>query len=192
MPNAVALLEDKDRDGVSLMPLFKDAREDVRLERWAPSAAIELDPDGGFEILVLEGGFSEGGETYRPQSWLRLPIGAHFKRARGDRQLLRVDQRGSSPSRPGNPAHGLRRPCLARDLTPPDNLIYSGALNATLSCCLACVGSFSASRQDPCWSRRSNDCPSARLTQSFLIRVPCRPVSSSIPHSVLLRRPYCH
>jgi len=60
------------------MPLFKDAREDVRLERWAPSAAIELDPDGGFEILVLEGGFSEGGETYRPQSWLRLPIGAHF------------------------------------------------------------------------------------------------------------------
>ncbi len=115
-----------------------------------------------------------------------------LQRARGDRQLPRVDQRGSSPSRPGNPAHGLRQPCLARDLTLPGKLIYSGALNATLSCCLACVGSFSASRQDPCWSRRSNDCPSARLTQSFLIRVPCRPVSSSIPHSVLLRRPYCH
>jgi hypothetical protein len=28
--------------------------------------------------LVLEGGFSEGGKTYGPQSWLRLPIGAHF------------------------------------------------------------------------------------------------------------------
>jgi hypothetical protein len=27
---------------------------------------------------VLEGGFREGGETYGPQSWLRLPIGAHF------------------------------------------------------------------------------------------------------------------
>ena len=60
------------------MPLFRDAREDVRLEQWAPAAAIELDPAGGLEVLVLEGGFSEGGETYRDQSWLRLPIGAHF------------------------------------------------------------------------------------------------------------------
>ena len=60
------------------MPLFRDAREDVRLEQWAPAAAIELDPDGGLEVLVLEGGFSEGGETFGAQSWLRLPIGAHF------------------------------------------------------------------------------------------------------------------
>jgi hypothetical protein len=60
------------------MPLFKDAHEDVRLEQWAPGTAIELDPDGGLEVLVLEGGFSEGGENYGPQSWLRLPIGARF------------------------------------------------------------------------------------------------------------------
>ena len=33
---------------------------------------------GGLEVLVLEGGFSEGGETYGPQSCLRLPIGAHL------------------------------------------------------------------------------------------------------------------
>ena len=65
-------------DGVRVMPLFRSAREDVRLEQWAPAAAIELDPDGGLEVLVLEGGFTEGGETYRVQSWLRLPIGAHF------------------------------------------------------------------------------------------------------------------
>jgi ChrR Cupin-like domain len=39
---------------------------------------LRFDPDGGLEVLVLEGGFSEGGETYGPQSWLRLPIGAHF------------------------------------------------------------------------------------------------------------------
>jgi len=63
---------------VRLMPLFKDAREDVRLEQWAPGATIEFNPDGGLELLVLEGGFSEGGERYLPQSWLRLPIGEHF------------------------------------------------------------------------------------------------------------------
>jgi anti-sigma factor ChrR (cupin superfamily) len=55
--NKLALLDVKERDGVSLMPLFKDAHEDVRLERWAPGSAIELDPDGGLEVLVLEGGF---------------------------------------------------------------------------------------------------------------------------------------
>ena len=61
-----------------LLPLFKDAHEDVRLEQWAPGAAIEFDPNGGLEVLVLEGGFREAGETYGPQSWLRLPRGTHF------------------------------------------------------------------------------------------------------------------
>ena len=76
--NKMALLDVKGRDGVRLLPLFKDAHEDVRLEQWAPGAAIEFDPNGGFEVLVLEGGFREGGETYGPQSWLRLPRGTHF------------------------------------------------------------------------------------------------------------------
>ena len=76
--NKKALLDVKGRDGVRVLPLFRDAREDVRLEQWAPRATVEVDPDGGLEVLVLEGGFSEGGETYGVQSWLRLPIGAHF------------------------------------------------------------------------------------------------------------------
>jgi hypothetical protein len=74
--NKMALLDVKNRNGVQLMPLFKDTREDVRLEQWAPAAAIELDPNGGLELLVLAGGFSEGAEKYGPQSWLRLPVGA--------------------------------------------------------------------------------------------------------------------
>jgi ChrR Cupin-like domain len=76
--NKKALVDVKGRDGVRAMPLFRDAREDVRLEQWAPGAAIEVDPDGGLEVLVLEGGFGESGETFSAQSWLRLPIGAHF------------------------------------------------------------------------------------------------------------------
>jgi anti-sigma factor ChrR (cupin superfamily) len=76
--NKMVLRDLKEREGVKLVPLFRDSREDVRLEKWAPGAAIEFDPNGGLEVLVLEGGFSESGEEYRPLSWLRLPIGAHF------------------------------------------------------------------------------------------------------------------
>jgi hypothetical protein len=66
------------RDGVRMLPLFRDAREEVRLEHWAPGAMIEIDPVGGLEVLVLAGGFRESGETFGTHSWLRLPIGAHF------------------------------------------------------------------------------------------------------------------
>jgi hypothetical protein len=66
------------RPGVDILPLFHDAREDVRLERWAANAGIALDLPGGIEVLVLDGKFEEGGESFAPQSWLRLPAGAHL------------------------------------------------------------------------------------------------------------------
>ena len=72
-----------DRPGVELMPLFQDAREHVRLERWAAGAGIILPLPGGIELLVLDGGFSESGETFEPQSWLRLPAGATLKTKAG-------------------------------------------------------------------------------------------------------------
>ena len=74
----------KGRAGVQVASLFKDTHEDVRLEAWAPNAAIELDPEGGLELLVLAGGFREGGETFAPQSWLRLPIGAPLRARAGE------------------------------------------------------------------------------------------------------------
>jgi ChrR Cupin-like domain len=61
------------RAGVELMPLFQDSREEVRLERWASRAAVTFDVPGGAELLVLDGGFDEGGDHFAPQSWLRLP-----------------------------------------------------------------------------------------------------------------------
>jgi ChrR Cupin-like domain len=66
----------RDRPGVEVLPLYQDAREDVRLERWRADEQIFLPACGGVEILVLEGEFRDGNETLEPQSWLRLPADA--------------------------------------------------------------------------------------------------------------------
>ena len=64
------------REGVKNVPLFHDQRENVRLELWEPNADIILEPEGGVEILVLAGSFTESSEIFSEQSWLRLPVGA--------------------------------------------------------------------------------------------------------------------
>jgi hypothetical protein len=71
------------RPGVEVLPLFRDDGEDVRLERWRPQAAITLDVPGGAELLVLDGGFNEGGEGFDPLSWLRLPAGSTLRAKAG-------------------------------------------------------------------------------------------------------------
>ena len=63
------------RPGLELIPLFCDSREEVRLERWAPGAAITTALLGGAEVLVLEGDFYEDNERFEAQAWLRLPAG---------------------------------------------------------------------------------------------------------------------
>lgn len=62
-------------DGVATMPLFRDEREEVCLERWDANTDIPLNAEGGAELLVLDGGFEQGGETFERHSWLRLPTG---------------------------------------------------------------------------------------------------------------------
>jgi quercetin dioxygenase-like cupin family protein len=92
-----------DRPGVELMPLFHDMREDVRLERWAPNTRITLDLPGGIEVLVMEGGFEEGGEGFAPQSWLRLPAGARLEAiagANGARVWIKSDHLALPQSAP--------------------------------------------------------------------------------------------
>ena len=65
------------------MLLHRDADETVTMERWAPGAEIALDAAGGLEALVVAGGFSEGGEDFAVQSWLRLPDGARSRARAG-------------------------------------------------------------------------------------------------------------
>jgi len=72
----VGAVAEAGRPGVSVLPLFSDAREDVRIETWAPGAAVTLEVPGGLEIFVLDGGLSEGGDAFGAWDWLRLPPGA--------------------------------------------------------------------------------------------------------------------
>jgi hypothetical protein len=71
--NRIGAVPDGNRAGVSITPLFKDAREDVRIERWAPDTTVSVEWAGGAELFVLDGGFMQAAETFRRLSWLRLP-----------------------------------------------------------------------------------------------------------------------
>ena len=72
------------RDGVREIPLFHDARERVRIELWDPSRAIDVDAHDGFEALVINGSFTEGGEKFKKNSWLRLPPHAPLHAVAGE------------------------------------------------------------------------------------------------------------
>ncbi len=74
--------------GVQTTPLFEDAREQVRLERWAPGAMVKLAVPGGIELLVIDGEFMDGGETFKVQSWLRLPAVAVLQATAGPQGCL--------------------------------------------------------------------------------------------------------
>ena len=76
-------LPDRDRAGIEVMPLFQDADECVRFERWAPGASVSLPIPGGAELLVIEGSIEESGERFERQSWLRLPAGAALRAEAG-------------------------------------------------------------------------------------------------------------
>lgn len=65
-----------DRPGVSILPLFQDEIEYVRMEKWSPGAEVKLDLPRGGECLVIEGGFTEGSDTLKRRSWLRMPVGS--------------------------------------------------------------------------------------------------------------------
>lgn len=66
---------DVGRPGVDLLPLFKDAREDVRLETYAANTDVSIDALGGAELLMLDGEITESGEVFGKHDWLRVPDG---------------------------------------------------------------------------------------------------------------------
>ncbi len=88
------------RAGVTAAPLFGGDREQVRLERWATGAHIVLDAPAGMEILVIDGRFTESGETFMRHSWLRLPAGCVAEASAGDGGCSLWVKAGHSDNRP--------------------------------------------------------------------------------------------
>lgn len=60
---------------VAIQTLHQDDRETVRYITLGAGTQMQEDPTGGAEILVLQGDMTEGGDTLRSGSWLRLPEG---------------------------------------------------------------------------------------------------------------------
>ena len=74
---------DPERSGVTRLPLHEDAHEQVSMEIWAAGTILELESAEGLEVLVMEGGFTEGSEAFGAQSWLRLPNGGKARLTAG-------------------------------------------------------------------------------------------------------------
>lgn len=83
--NELALEPVEGQTGAKAATLFEDNRETVRMIELAPNAHLELTPEGGIEILCLDGGFDEGGEVFGRWSWLRLPMGTALSLTAGGR-----------------------------------------------------------------------------------------------------------
>ena len=81
----VAYAPDPHRAGVQIARLFERPRETVTLERWDAGAEISLQSPAGLELLVIEGDFTDGGERFSYQSWLRLPPGASARVRAGEK-----------------------------------------------------------------------------------------------------------
>jgi len=70
-------VDDANRTGVKVSPLYQDTFETVCFETWAPNSTVDVKATEGAEIFVLEGSFSIDGESLDVQSWLREPVGGH-------------------------------------------------------------------------------------------------------------------
>ncbi len=91
-------------EGVSEIPLFEDSRERVRIELWDASANVTVTDHKGFEALVIEGSFTEGGEVFGKNSWLRLPPGMALNATAGPegaRLWVKSDHLAEPPIIPG-------------------------------------------------------------------------------------------
>ena len=90
-------------DSVERLTLYSDECEDVYIEKWSPGREIPLDASGGFEALVLEGGFIEGDEPFQAHSWLRLPKGCSsiaIAGSTGAKVWIKRNHLGKQPTAP--------------------------------------------------------------------------------------------
>jgi anti-sigma factor ChrR (cupin superfamily) len=73
--NEVAPIPHTKVQGVSVIPLFTNKHEQVSVINIQPNTHLELIPEGGAELFVLQGSVTEQQDTLLQHSWLRAPIG---------------------------------------------------------------------------------------------------------------------
>lgn len=73
----------------TVLTLFDDGHERVRIEEYTENAPVNLDNPRGLEILVLSGAFRDAEDEFTRWSWLRLPAGMDLK-ARAGTEGVRI------------------------------------------------------------------------------------------------------
>lgn len=81
--NKLGSVQDHDRPGAWVSPLYQDKHENVRIEYWDSNAAITTNAADGGELFVLDGSLIESGEELRKHSWLRVPAGSTINAVAG-------------------------------------------------------------------------------------------------------------
>jgi anti-sigma factor ChrR (cupin superfamily) len=85
--------------GLDVMPLHKFQTENVVLIRWAPNMPFkEHTHEGGEEVFVLDGCFSDENGEYPAGTWLRLPDQSSHSAFTGDAGALLFLKSGHLPS----------------------------------------------------------------------------------------------
>ena len=85
--------------GLDVMPLHKFQTENVVLIRWAPNTPFEEHThDGGEEVFVLDGCFSDENGDYPAGTWLRQPDQSKHSAFTGDEGALLFLKTGHLPS----------------------------------------------------------------------------------------------
>ena len=64
-----------DVKGVSVTPLYTDKHEQVSVIHIQPNTCLEMAPEGGAELFVLQGSVQEQQDILLKYTWLRAPIG---------------------------------------------------------------------------------------------------------------------
>lgn len=75
---------DRENHGVLITPLYCDENEEVDLQYWEGGTDVQIDAEHGIEVLVLDGSFSESGDSFKRHSWLRLPAGSSLAANAGE------------------------------------------------------------------------------------------------------------
>ena len=85
--------------GLDVMLLHKFQNENVLMIRWAPNTPFkEHTHEGGEEVFVIEGCFSDENGGYPAGTWLRLPDGSKHNAYTGDEGALLYLKAGHLPT----------------------------------------------------------------------------------------------